>query len=120
LEVFRVLEEAGVPVVEYPNTAARMVPATKLFRDAVLDGDFTHDGHPALARHAGNATTKLTSQGVMLDKKTARAHIDALVCSVFGYDIATQRVEEQIPAASGSPAPAQSGNPFRSTGRLNI
>ena len=120
LEVFRVLEEAGVPVVEYPNTAARMVPATKLFRDAVLDGDFTHDGHPALARHAGNATTKLTSQGVMLDKKSARAHIDALVCSVFGYDIATQRVEEQIPAASGSPAPAQSGNPFRSTGRLNI
>lgn len=120
LDVFRDLEEQGIPTVEYPNIASRMVPATQLFFDAVLDEDFTHDGHPALARHAGNATTKLTSQGVMLDKKSARAHIDALVCSVFGYDIATQRYEPELAPAWGAPPPVQQGNPFRSTDRLRI
>lgn len=122
LEVFRDLDEQGVPVVEYPNTAARMVPATQLFRDAVLDRDFTHDGSPELVRHFANATTKLTSQGVMVDKKSARAHIDAAVCSIFGYDVATQRGEPEPPAAAwGSPrASQQQGNPFRDSSRLKI
>lgn len=91
LEVFRSLEEEGVPVIEYPNSADRMVPATTLFYSDVISKAFTHDGHPALARHVGNAVTKLTSRGVMLDKRNAKAHIDALVCSVCGYDVATQR-----------------------------
>lgn len=121
LDVFRELEEEGVPVVEYPNNATRMVPATQLFYDAVMAQGFTHDGHPALARHAANATTKLTSAGVMLDKKSARAHIDALVCSVFGFDIATQRMAPKQKFASATPAVAtQTGNPFRGQGRLKI
>jgi phage terminase large subunit-like protein len=120
LEVFRHLEEEGVPTVEYPNTAARMVPATQLFYDGVIDEDFTYDGHPALTRHVGNAVTKLTSQGVMLDKRSARAHIDALVCSVFGYDVATQRIEARVPAAGAPAPPPGQGNPFRSGGRLKI
>ncbi|HEY2086422.1 MAG TPA: terminase large subunit [Mycobacterium sp.] len=121
LETFRTLEEDGVPVVEYPNTAARMVPATQLFYDGVMGEAFTHDGHPALARHADNCSTKLTSAGVMLDKKNARAHIDGIVCSVFGYDIATQRVVADVPAATSSANPdAAGGNPFRNNQRLRI
>jgi phage terminase large subunit-like protein len=120
LDVFRTLDEQGVPIVEFPNNAARMVPATKLFRDAILDGDFTHDGHPAIARHVANASTKLTSSGVMLDKRGARAHIDLLVCSTFGYEIATQRLPAPVPPAWGPAAPQVPGrNPFRS-GRLKI
>jgi phage terminase large subunit-like protein len=121
LDVFRELDEQGIPVVEYPNTATRMVPATALFFDAVIGEDFTHDGNPALARHAANATTKLTSAGVMLDKKNARSHIDAIVSAVFGYDIATQRVVPTVAAAGASAAvTSEAGNPFRGNGRLNI
>jgi phage terminase large subunit-like protein len=119
LDIFRNLDEENVPVIEYPNNATRMVPATKLFFDAVIDEDFTHDGHPALARHAANTSTKLTQQGVMVDKRGAKAHIDAIVCSIFGYDIATQRAPIITPAAGGS-APAPASNPFRSRERLNI
>ena len=114
LDIFRELDEEGVPVVEYPQTASRMVPATKLFFDAVLGEDFTHDGHPALARHVDNTSTKLTNAGVMLDKRGARAHIDATVCSVFGYDIATQRIGAP-PAAAPPPK-----HPFSRGGRLKI
>lgn len=122
LDVFRDLDEQGVPVVEYPNTASRMVPATQLFRDAAMDGDFTHDGHPALARHVANATTKLTSQGVMLDKRNARAHIDGLVASVFGYEVATRAPEPESPPAAWASTAEQvpQGNPFRSRERLKL
>jgi len=120
LEVFRELEEQGVPVVEYPNTASRMVPATQLFYDATMGEAYSHDGHPALVRHFGNAATKLTSQGVMLDKRGARARIDAAVCSVFGYDVATQW-QLTAPAPAGRSGPAvEAGNPWRGGGRLNI
>jgi hypothetical protein len=85
-----------------------------------MDESFTYDGHPALTRHAGNATTKLTSQGAMLDKKSARAHIDALVSGVMGYDIATQRAPIGPAWATPSPEQQPQGNPFRSRDRLKI
>lgn len=120
LDVFRELDEAGVPTIEYPNTASRMVPATQLFFDAVVNEDFTHDGHPALSRHAGNASTKLTTQGVMVDKKNTRAHIDAIVSAIFGYDIATQRYVPKVMPAWAPAQSAETGNPFRQRGRLDI
>lgn len=121
LDVFRQLDEDGVPVVEFPNNSTRMVPATELFYQATINGDYTHDGHPALIRHANNATTKLTSQGTMLDKKAARAHIDLIVAAVMGYPIATH-VDNTPPAVSinSDPGAAVGANPFRGHGRLKI
>jgi phage terminase large subunit-like protein len=84
-------EERGLPVIDYPNSPERMVPATAGFYDDLMDprGKFTWDGHPALARHFANAVTRLTSKGVMIFKRGARAKIDAAVAAVAGYDLAT-------------------------------
>lgn len=90
LRTFQVLDEQGIPVTEYPNTADRMVPATQRFYEAVLNGTFTHDGHPALARHFANATTKMSSRGVMVKKASETQRIDAAVCAIFGHDVATR------------------------------
>jgi phage terminase large subunit-like protein len=94
---FMVLDEEGLPVVSYPNSAERMVPATQKFYEAVLNQSFTHDGDERLARHIGNCVTKQSSRGVMVSKSSSKRKIDAAVASIFGYDRATQAPEPKKP-----------------------
>ena len=96
---FMVLDEEGLPVVSYPNSAERMVPATQKFYEAVVNQSFTHDGNPALARHIANCVTKQSSRGVMVAKASSRRKVDAAVASIFGYDRATQPAEPAKPVA---------------------
>jgi phage terminase large subunit-like protein len=86
---FMVLDEEGLPVVSYPNSAERMVPATQKFYEAVVNGSFTHDGDERLARHVANCVTKQSSRGVMVSKSSSKRKIDAAVAAIFGYDRAT-------------------------------
>jgi phage terminase large subunit-like protein len=94
---FMVLDEEGLPVVSYPNSAERMVPATQKFYEAVVNQSFTHDGDERLARHIANCVTKQSSRGVMVAKASSKRKVDAAVASIFGYDRATQ------PAAPPAP-----------------
>lgn len=96
---FMVLDEEGLPVVSYPNSAERMVPATQKFYEAVVNQSFTHDGNPALARHIANCVTKQSSRGVMVAKASSRRKVDAAVASIFGYDRATRPAEPLAPVA---------------------
>ena len=83
---FMVLEEQGLPVISYPNSAERMVPATQRFYEAVVNGSFTHDGDPRLNKHVSNAVTKTSSRGLMIAKANAKRKIDAAVAAIFSYD----------------------------------
>ena len=94
---FMVLDEEGLPVVSYPNSAERMVPATQKFYEAVLNQSFTHDGDERLARHINNCVTKQSSRGVMVSKSSSKRKIDAAVASIFGYDRATAAPEPKKP-----------------------
>ncbi len=86
-----VLEEQGVPIVEYPNTAARMIPASNAFYEAVIGQNVVHDGHPALARHMGSAVTKIDARGARLTKeqKGSGRRIDLAVAAVMAHDRAS-------------------------------
>ena len=94
---FMVLDEEGLPVVSYPNSAERMVPATQKFYEAVVNESFTHDGDERLARHIANCVTKQSSRGVMVSKSNSKRKIDAAVASIFGYDRATSAPEAKAP-----------------------
>ena len=94
---FMVLDEEGMPVVSYPNSAANMVPATQKFYEAVVNKSFTHDGDERLARHVANCVTKQSSRGVMVAKASSRRKVDAAVASIFGYDRATQPIAPPPP-----------------------
>jgi phage terminase large subunit-like protein len=94
---FMVLDEEGLPVVSYPNSAERMVPATQKFYEAVVNGSFTHDGDERLARHVANCVTKQSSRGVMVSKSSSKRKIDAAVAAIFGYDRATSTPEPKAP-----------------------
>jgi phage terminase large subunit-like protein len=96
---FMVLDEEGLPVVSYPNSAQNMVPATQKFYEAVVNQSFTHDGDERLARHIANCVTKQSSRGVMVAKASSRRKVDAAVASIFGYDRATHPAEPPAPVA---------------------
>ena len=96
-----VLEEKGVPIVEFPSTSARrMVPATQKVLDSVLDGKLKHDGNGLLARHVGNAVTKVDQLGsrIVKDQRNSPRKIDAAVAMTIAVDRAlTGRIEQVVP-----------------------
>lgn len=86
-----VIAAAGVPTTEFPQSAARMGPATSALRDRVLAADMSHDGDSRLAQHMANAVLRDDSRGVRLSKasKHSRRRIDLAVSAVMGVARAT-------------------------------
>jgi phage terminase large subunit-like protein len=80
-------QQMGLPVVEFPQTPSRMVPATAAFYDAVVNQQIKHDGNPSLARHAANATPYYSRNGLMIRKesKTSLKRIDLLVAGLMAH-----------------------------------
>jgi phage terminase large subunit-like protein len=90
------LAEEGLPVTEFPQSAARMTPATKRTTDLINTRQVTHSGSAALTRHVSNATLKSDSRGVRITKesKSSERRIDLAVAMVMGLERAMTRVEE--------------------------
>jgi phage terminase large subunit-like protein len=99
----QVLQEAGVPIVEWPSTSAmRMVPACSKFYDAVSEQKLTHDNNPLLARHLSNAVVKIDRLGprIVKEHRGSPRKIDAAVASIIAFDRATvsrQEPEQIVP-----------------------
>lgn len=100
-----VLENLGLPIVEWPSTSARrMVPACARFYDAVVEQRIVHDGDGTLARHLDNAVVKTDAIGprIVKDKRNSPRKIDAAVAAVLAYDRATTaRMEQVVPQFFG-------------------
>jgi phage terminase large subunit-like protein len=94
-----VLQDAGVPIVEWPSTSAkRMVVACAAFYDAVLEERITHDGNPMIARHLDNAVVKMDNLGprIVKENRGSNRRIDAAVAAVIAYDRSGSRIEEAV------------------------
>lgn len=85
---YQVLEDEGLPIVEFPQSAQRMVPATQRFYEAVLNRSLTHSGDPRLARHMDNCAIKTDQRGSRLAKetKTSPRKIDLAVAAVMAHE----------------------------------
>jgi hypothetical protein len=92
------LEAEGLPVVEFPQSPARMTPATTRLFEAVVNDQVTHSGDLRLARHVGNCTLREDSRGTRLAKtsKHSTRRIDLAVAAVMAHDRAS-RVEPPKP-----------------------
>ena len=96
----QVLEDAGLPIVEYPQSPSRMIKACAVFYDSVVEKRLVHDGDPTLARHLDNAVLKLTPAGphIKKDARNSPRKIDAAVAAVLAVDRATVgRLEAVVP-----------------------
>ncbi|MER6064838.1 terminase large subunit [Streptomyces sp. NPDC001792] len=94
---YQVLEDEGLPVVEFPQSPARMIPATTRFYEAVMNRSLTHSGDPRLARHLSNCVVKTDSRGSRLSKdaKNSPRKIDLAVAAVMAHERACQEPEPE-------------------------
>lgn len=94
-----VLQDQGIPIVEWPSTSARrMVTACARFFDAVTEARLTHDGDPLVARHFTNAVIKVDNLGprIVKENRNSNRRIDAAVAAVIAYDRASAKMETQV------------------------
>lgn len=99
--------DRGWPVIEYPNTLPRTVPAIREFYAAVVESAeavknghpekrrVTHDGDPRMARHIANATIKEDSRGQRIVKVARGQKIDLAICAFMAHDQA--RIQPEKP-----------------------
>jgi len=83
------LADEGLPVVEYPQSRTRMIPATERATAAVIEKTLTHSGDARLARHVRNAVRRPDGQLSKVSKHSGRK-IDLAVAMVMALDRAAQ------------------------------
>jgi phage terminase large subunit-like protein len=85
---YQVLEGEGLPIVEFPQSPARMTPATTRFYEAVMNKSITQSGDKRMARHVSNAVLKADSRGTRIYKehKYSTRRIDLAVAAVMALD----------------------------------
>ena len=94
-----VLQDEGIPIVEWPSTSARrMVTACAKFYDAATLANITQDGNPLLARHFTNAVVKTDNLGtrIVKENRNSSRRIDAAVAAIIAYDRASAKLEAQV------------------------
>lgn len=95
---YQALESEGLPIVEFPQSAARMVPATQRFYEAVVNGTIRHNGDQRLARHLANTVIRTDSRGTRISKdaKNSPRKIDLAVSAVMALERAMAEPERPV------------------------
>lgn len=87
----QLLRRERLPIVEYPQTPERMIPAAQRFYEAVMNRTLSHNGDADFARHIRNATLKTTERGsrIVKDTKGSDRKIDLAIAAVIAVDRAS-------------------------------
>jgi phage terminase large subunit-like protein len=72
-----------LPVIEYPLSASRMIPASARFKEAVDNEQLTHPDDEALAQAIGDTRTRIDDRGSRITKDKPLA-----VAAVVAHDLA--------------------------------
>lgn len=90
----KLLEEEGLPVLEWPShSPSRMVGACNQFLEAVMNNLLTHDGDARMSSHIANCMVKIDSRGprIVKEHKKSTRHIDIAVAAVIAFDLALRQ-----------------------------
>lgn len=82
------LEEAGAPMVEFPQNNPRMVPATQLLHEVIVSRRLRHGGDPVARSHALAAVVAATEMGLRMRKTASRDRIDSTVALAMAIAVA--------------------------------
>jgi phage terminase large subunit-like protein len=80
------LQAEGLNTMEFPQSHARMVPASERLYAAVVEGRLKHPNDPDLNSHVSQAIAKDTPRGWRLDKSERSAQIDAVVALAMALE----------------------------------
>jgi phage terminase large subunit-like protein len=91
------LDDEGLPMVEWKQDNARMVPATRALHEAVINGNLRHGADEVAREHALAAGIAETERGLRLKKTqvTAGRQMDAIIALAMAVDWASRTVVER-------------------------
>ena len=85
------LELEGLPMVEVPQSNARMVPATQATYELIVQDRLEHKRDPVFARHIASAVAvEVPSGGYRLKKAKSKAKMDAAIALTMAVDAAVR------------------------------
>ena len=87
------LADDGLSMLEFPQSAQRMVPACQTAYELICGGQVVHDGSPTFADQVISAAPRSTGEGWRLSKGKAKRKIDASIALVMALHRAEQRPE---------------------------
>lgn len=96
------LLDEGLPMVEYPQSRQRMIPATLHFYEAVMDEEVEWTANElgrAMEAHVNAAEVKETDDGAVIRKPAfapAASNIDLAVCGIMAHDRAMRAKEVEV------------------------
>jgi phage terminase large subunit-like protein len=95
----QILAAEGLPILEFPQSAARMTPATVRFYEAVVNRALSHNGDRRLSQHVANCVIREDQRGARLSKpdKNSMRRIDAAISAVMAFDRAAYLAETSEP-----------------------
>jgi phage terminase large subunit-like protein len=89
-ESAEILAERGLPMVEFPQNASRMAPASEQLYELIVEQRIVHDGSPAMREQVLGATVVGTERGGWrLSKRRSQARIDGAIALAMACERAT-------------------------------
>lgn len=85
------LADDGLPMVEFPQSAARMVPACQVAYELICSRQVVHDGDPVLADQIASGAVRQTEAGWRLSKGKSKRKIDAAIALTMALARGTAR-----------------------------
>jgi phage terminase large subunit-like protein len=95
-----ILSDDGLPMVEFPQSRQRMVPACGNAYELITANRVVHDGSPVFTDQVLSAAQRMTDDGWRLSKGKSRRKIDAAIALVIALDRATMRYNRELFAPS--------------------
>lgn len=87
-----ILADDGLPMVEFPQSGNRMIPACGNAYDLIVNEKIAHDGSPTFTDQVLSAAQRITENGWRLSKNKSKRKIDAAIALAMALDRATSRV----------------------------
>jgi phage terminase large subunit-like protein len=88
------LERDGLACVKFPQSDARMMPASQALHEAVVQGRLVVPDHAELAEHAANAVQRHSRRGWRIDTPARGVNVDAIVALAMAVERASWREPE--------------------------
>ena len=85
------LYDDGLPMVEFPQSSQRMIPACGTAYDFIVSARIVHTGSPMFTDQVLSSAQRMTENGWRLSKGKSRRKIDACIAMVMAIDRATRR-----------------------------
>jgi len=90
------LADEGLPMVEFPQSGARMIPACGNAYEMIVNAKIAHDGSPTFTDQVLSAAQRMTDTGWRLSKGKSKRKIDACIAMVMALDRATLKPKQEV------------------------